>query len=237
MSADILQHEHQWFKNPDSKSGAEFCRECLVKKPAEQFKRVCAWCKKTLEDAPEGAPVSHGICESCAANVSKGTGRMRSFLLLALLAFSSVGCNSLRKLTGEDNKNADVPAGFSWVVVGPSIYTGSYTTNQNNKTTVGEPCFSSLDVHQVVGSNSFTGELRDSCLGYNLSNVTGTVSPSAFTFKMHVVNTGSYCPGSYDITGTIPHSANSAGGNGFEFLTVSGSDCLGSYTSISGGEF
>jgi hypothetical protein len=37
----------------------------VIQSPA--VRKVCAWCGKLLEDAPAGAPVSHGICPDCFA--------------------------------------------------------------------------------------------------------------------------------------------------------------------------
>ncbi len=41
--------------------------------PPAAIKTVCAWCGTVLKDGP-GVPVSHGICQPCAASVRASVG-------------------------------------------------------------------------------------------------------------------------------------------------------------------
>jgi hypothetical protein len=36
-----------------------------------RFWRVCSWCEEIMEEGDPGAPVSHGICRTCAEDVER----------------------------------------------------------------------------------------------------------------------------------------------------------------------
>lgn len=159
---------------------------------------------------------------------------MRRAAIILLLALPLGGCNNFRHLLGDEKKDDTAARGQTWVPVSGS-WSGGYTTNQANKVTAGQPCGSSMDLMQFSGQNSFWGDMRDGCIGYNGGDITGTVNPADWTFKMHVTHAGSFCPGAWDLAGTIIRGPNGGGAQGFKFTSVSGSDCLGSYTTITGG--
>ena len=146
-----------------------------------------------------------------------------------LLALSLVGCHSLDRITGnEHHESTNTPT--PWLAI-TGTWNGNYSTNKisNVRTTIWINFMSLYD-------NNFTGVMNDAQTGgidgSATSNFYGTVDPVKNTFSMVVTSGDPVCGGTFILTGNIVVSPK--GPSALEFATISGSNCLGAHTTISG---
>ena len=155
---------------------------------------------------------------------------MKNLLLIAMLTLS-VGCNGIRRLTGQDeHRETQLPAQRMIALVG--TWNGYYKTDK-----IG-PTGASIQFDRMAeGPATFTGQWNDGVRGgidgTAFSNFTGTVNNSNNTFTLHIVSADPTCGGTFDIGGTLELNAPGSV-SAINFTSIHGSNCLGAHTTIEG---
>ncbi len=158
---------------------------------------------------------------------------MRTLTLVAILSLS-IGCNSFRKLTGDDSITPSSQGPRPWVAI-TGTWGGQYKTNLAGPFGV-TIWINFMDLYD----NNFTGQMNDgpsangsgAIDGDGFSEFTGVVDPVNKKFTMHVTGNDSTCPGNFDLSGQI--LMGSAGPAELKVTGISGSNCKGTATTIEG---